>query len=366
MKNILITAGGTGGHIFPASALANQLVNIGVNILFVGGNLNSNVFFDKEKFPYKEVSCGKFTKKAFFVKGFLHLIKGVLQSLKIIRLFEPDVVVGFGSFYTAPVIIAAKMLSIPIVLHESNTIPGKVTKYFSRISKVTCINFSSTRSYVKGRVVEVGVPLREGFNGSFSFRTQAIKYFNLDPCKFTFLVFGGSQGALKLNMDFTSALMQLKAKTKKIQVIHLTGSDSISKEVIKLYEELGIISYVKSFEEKMDLAWSCGDLVISRAGALSIAEQIEFEVPGILIPYPYATDDHQSKNADFMVEEVQGAIKLLESECEPTAFADIINDILANKEKLIQMKKAIQKYKKNRHIKEDLCSVVCKIAEASI
>lgn len=365
-KRILITTGGTGGHVFPACALAQQLRQKypNVDLLFVGGGLSHNLYFNRSNFPYEEIPCGTYSSNGMLQKVVAggKILKGVKKSLNIIKDFKPDAVVGFGSYYTAPVLAAAKLKSVPMVLHEGNSIPGRTTKYFSKYAVVTGLNIGDTARYLKGRTIDVGMPLREGFTSIFASREKAADYFHLDPNTFTFLVFGGSQGALVLNMAFGSAITELSGRTTNYQIIHLTGSKGTAEEMKRLYNDLNVCSCVRDFEDRMDQAWICSDLVISRAGALSMAEQIEFEVPGILVPYPKAVDNHQDKNADFMANIVGGAIKMPEKVCTGENIVQAVDHLIADdRAKLKQMQTAIKNYKK-RQKRRDLFSVVCEVA----
>ena len=360
-KKVVISTGGTGGHVFPAHALAHQLCRSDVEVLFVGGGLLNNQFLEGSNVPYKNISAGTFRGGIFrMFQTCGKILKGVKESCDIIKYFSPDAVVGFGSYYTLPVILASKIRRVPLVLHEGNSIPGKVTRYFSRFACFTGVHLPITTSYLKNSV-EVGMPLRHGYERALTSRDGAFKYFELDPEVFTFLVFGGSQGALRLNSLFSGAVLEVLDNFKKFQIIHFTGSVGVAEETINFYNSLGIRSCVKAFEDRMDLAWACGDMVVSRAGALSIAEQLEFEVPGILVPYPYATDRHQEYNADFMVD-VGGAVKLLEEDCRGHGLERAIVDLLKGN-KLKNMKDKMIKYKK-KLCRRDLCSIVREIIGA--
>ena len=365
-KNILISVGGTGGHVFPAQALARQLYKTdpNINILFVGSGLASNIFFSKSEFNYHEVSSGTFSRKKILpsIKSFGSIAKGVYSSWSIMGSYKPDVVVGFGSYHSFPALVAAKMRGVPIVLHEGNSVPGKVNSFFSKYARVTTVNFPQTAYQLKGKSLQVSFPLREGYTTSFAAKEDARKNFILHPNKFTFLVFGGSQGALSLNTHFCSAVMDLVDRTSNFQILHLTGNDEVTEELRDFYRQLPVDACVKNFETRMDLAWQAADLVVARAGASTIAEQIEMETPGILVPYPFATDGHQDKNADHMANEIKGAIKLTESELMPTKMSQAISNLVENEHaQLNSMRKALQDYKNQSRVR-DLSSVVCEMA----
>lgn len=366
---VLVTVGGTGGHIFPAQALAVQLqkVDPSISIMFVGAGLASNRFFDRE-WPFQEIASANL---AF--KGPIHLmrncrdwIKGILQGRKILKSFQPQVVVGFGSYHTFPLLVAAKWADVPIVLHEANSYPGKVNRFFAPYAQAVGIHFPGTAKWMKGPTLEVGLPLREGYYTERCTTQEARRYFNLDPHRLTFLVFGGSQGALGINHLFSQAIIDHWAgKVKQFQVIHFTGDPLLADRLQRLYEEYKVEACVKAFETNMELAWQAADLMISRAGAVTLAEQMEMEVPGILIPYPFAADNHQDFNADFMVE-VGGAIKKAEAGLTSALLARTIEELVGQgQDRLKIMQERMRQYKKTVS-RRDLCSLVCEVGGIKI
>jgi UDP-N-acetylglucosamine--N-acetylmuramyl-(pentapeptide) pyrophosphoryl-undecaprenol N-acetylglucosamine transferase len=347
-KKVIITAGGTGGHIFPAMALAKQLLREDpeIDLLFVGGGLGKNRYFSKESFSYKEVSCGTLSlrKPIKAIANSFRILRGIWQSKRLIRKFKPTVVVGFGSFYTLPLLLAAKSEQIPIILHEANRIPGKVNRFLSPYADLTGVHFFDTVNKLKGKAEEVAVPLREGYKLGNSSTEQAKSYFGLDTKGPVLLIFGGSQGALSMNRLVSEAVVLLN--NPKLQILHFTGDTNNAPIFQKFYDDHGIPAKVKPFETRMDMAWQAADLMISRAGAGTIAEQVEFEVPGILIPFPFAADNHQESNADFMVEIVGGGIKYVEKTLEAKKLSESLKILLANDcQQLHIMSKAIKKYK---------------------
>lgn len=362
-KRILICTGGTGGHIFPAQALAQQLraKNPDYELLFVGGGLSSNRFFDRDAFPYKEVLSGPFFVRNPFVwlRSCTRLFQGWLQSRNIIANFQPDVVVGFGSYYTFPTLMAAKSKKIPLILHAADSVPGKVIRFLSRYAEVTGIHFPEAARWLRGKTMEVKMPLREGYRFIPGLRLKARNYFQLEPKLLTILISGGSQGASAINQLTADMLINhLKTKLEKFQVIHCTG-DAKSAEILQAtYKEQGILASVKSFEPRMDLAWTAADMTIARAGASSIAEQIEFEVPGVLIPYPHGSDNHQGKNAEFFVTKIGGGLRFAESSLTPEALAEAILNMIREEKTLLKgMRRAIHLYK-NSARRRELCELI--------
>jgi len=356
---IVIAAGGTGGHLFPAQALALDLLkqDAHLEVLFMSPGLEKNLYFKKEVFPFREISSATpFSKNPFkLLKAFFLLIKGTLQSLFYLGRFKPKAVVGFGSFHSFPILFAARLRRIPIVLFESNAVPGRVNRLCSRFAKLTAIHFHRARKYLKGETVCVRMPLQK--REQIISREKAHEYFELDPKKLTFLVFGGSQGAQSINRFFCSSLEQL-SKSVSFQVVHIVGHPERAEKLREIYSKYHIKASVKPFEDKMDFAWSAADISISRAGAATLAEQIEFSIPSILIPYPYATENHQGKNASFVAEEIKGGVELPEKDLSTEKLVSVIEELLHEQsEKLKSMKKSLKAFKESEE-KKDLCEVI--------
>jgi len=357
---IVIAAGGTGGHLFPAQALALDLIQSKpeLEVVFMSPGLAKNPYFQKDHFPYREIASATPYKKhpLQLLKAFFQLMKGTLQSLHHLGRIRPKVVIGFGSFHSFPILLAAKLHRIPIVLFESNAVPGKVNRFCSRWSKFTAIHFMRAAKYLKGKTVCVRMPLLKKDSGIS--QQKAREYFELDQEKLTFLIFGGSQGAQAINRFFCASLEKLLSKDFHFQVVHIVGNPERAEKLREVYSKYNIPASVKPFEEKMDFAWSAADLSISRAGAATLAEQIEFSIPGILIPYPYATENHQGKNASFVAEEIKGGVKLPEKDLNSDKLVSIIEELLQSQErKLKDMKKSLQDFKEAED-KEDFCSVI--------
>lgn len=359
-KRVIIATGGTGGHVYPAIALAQQLLELpDCQVLFIGGGLSENRYFDAKTFDSRSVSCGAFLNNS--PKSILHALtnigKGVWQSRRIIKEFKPDVAVGFGSFYAFPPLIAAKLLGVPLVLHEANSIPGKVNRLLAPFAEIVGVHFPETVHLLKGKTIEVGMPLRKGFRSTGFPASEARKHFGLLPDRTTLLIFGGSQGARSINALVYEALKQLETPSL-LQVLHLTGDPQMAIELQQNYQKHGIHACVKAFETNMHLAWQAADCVICRSGAGTIAEQLEFEVPGLLIPYPRAADNHQEHNADFMVATVCGAVKLHEKGLEASRLKECLSELMKNNGALLEaMKQSIKSYKRRSRTK-DLFSLV--------
>lgn len=343
-ERILIALGGTGGHIFPAIAFAEELKDKlpSVEIEFIGGKLATNHYFDRSKYLYHDVSCGKLTSNPFtFCKEMGKIVWGMGQSIKEFMKFQPKLIVGFGSYHSFPVLLAAKLAGIPFILHESNSIPGRVVRLFSPYAAITAVYFPNAQPLLKGNICHVKMPIRQNNFEEISLKA-ARHHFHLNDQGFTILVFGGSQGAKIINeIFFQTAACYLKTAIPNLQVIHLTGREEDCKTLSHRYQTHGIKAAVKHFEKCMEKAWKSADLVISRSGACSIAEQIEFAVPGILIPFAAALDDHQTANADFVAKKEMSTI-VLEKNLTPETLALAI---LKAKNNVMLMKQKIKDYK---------------------
>ncbi len=357
VKRVLITAGGTGGHLYPAQSLAAQLKKeeFSPDILFVAGGLATNRCFDRSRFSFQEVASSSLfpLHPIKTMKGVCNLCKGFQQSRAILKTFRPDVVVGFGSYYTIPILLAARSLTLPIILHEANSFPGLANRWMAPLASVVGIHFPFTARFFKSKAIEVGLPLREGYERAAVDRKVALAYYGFTPSPGTLLIFGGSQGAHAINHAIAQALPLWKHRG--IQILHLTGSIEATEKLASLYQAYGIQACVKAFEDQMQMAWGAANLFIGRAGASTVAEAIAFEVPGILIPYPHA-HQHQEKNADFFVETVGGGVKLLEEALTPPRLLETLDHFYQGEQDKIYQN-ALKAYKK-RSFQKSLAQIV--------
>lgn len=358
---VLLAVGGTGGHMLPAQAFSKELETVGnVDIRFAGAGLATNPYFQRDKYPYKDISSstpfGK-QKPHALLFALLKLAKGYFQSLYYLVKERPDLIIGFGSFHSFPILVAAYTLRIPYALYESNAVPGKVIRALSKKSSFVAIQMPFARKYLKGTILEVQMPLwLNTFQKPLS-SESAKELYHLDPKKLTLLVFGGSQGASLINHVFKE-MASLLANKLDFQIIHILGKKDSKEEFEAHYESLKIPCYVSSFESNMASAWTAADLAICRSGASSIAEIIDFATPSILIPYPYATDAHQRFNAAYLKEK-KAAIMIEEKELSPEHLADAVQKVvLYEKEKMIAV---LEDLKEKR--KKTLTSVVHEFLE---
>lgn len=335
MHKVLFAVGGTGGHLFPAQALARDLRQSDppVEVLFAGGRLATNPYFDQSLFPYREVAS-RSPSRGSLMLSLVQLTRGVRQSLLLIKEFKPSLVIGFGSFYSFPLLVAARLKKIPYLLVESNAIPGKVNRLFSASAKSSLLQFDACKQHLKGKCELADLPIwASDPNEKTPTKEEALAYYGLEKGHFTLLVFGGSQGAMAIN----DAVSRLEVDFP-IQVIHFSGGEE---DLAKRYHERGIKAVVKQFEDKMEYAWKAADLAICRSGASTLREVMAYRVPAILVPWPGATDQHQLKNAKLFANE--GASQLV-LEKELKALSDAVHEA---KQILSTMQGALKRMEQN-------------------
>lgn len=323
-KKIIVAVGGSGGHLLPSQVLASE---IEAEVLFAGAGLQKNPFFNRSGFAFREI-----ISSPSLIRGSWKLVKGFLQSIKLMRDYKPEIVFGIGSWHSLPVLLAAFCCRKPMVLYAADAVPSRVIRLFAPFARWTGLSFFEAQRYIKGPSRLVAWPLRKELLTKPT-REEAFAYYGLDATKKTVLIFGGSQGALKLN-----DLAKEAARRLKLQVIHFCGQE---KEVEGLRIFYGADGIVKTFEPKMGYAWQAADLVICRSGASTLAEQLHYKVPALYVPYPFASDDHQRMNALYA--EAMGAGKIVEERfLTPELLAEALQDLLQNSDRY---KAAIDAYK---------------------
>ncbi|MDP3730441.1 MAG: undecaprenyldiphospho-muramoylpentapeptide beta-N-acetylglucosaminyltransferase [Candidatus Omnitrophota bacterium] len=338
---ILIAAGGSGGQIFPAVALAEELKlnDPSAEILFVGSDkaLDRRIF-KKEGFEYRLLSSNKLPYGASFKTIFflLELSIDILRSLIIIMKYRPEAVVGFGGYVSAPVIVAAYILGIPMMVHEQNAVPGRANAALFWFADRIAVSFEETRKYLgvyAGKAVFTGNPIRASLLKDD--KIGNIKKLGLDPQKFTILVIGGSQGAHNLNKAFLKSLSKMDEDSRRsLQVIHITGVTDYG-WASAAYRELSIEHRVHSFVDRIEEAYSASDLIVTRSGASAIFEIAYFGRPMILVPYPFALS-HQSENARIF-SAGGAAVEIDEKDLSGDLMKERIGGLLKDRNKLSEM-----------------------------
>ncbi|MDD5449853.1 MAG: undecaprenyldiphospho-muramoylpentapeptide beta-N-acetylglucosaminyltransferase [Candidatus Omnitrophica bacterium] len=320
---IVIAAGSSGGHIFPAVATASRLRELdgGNKIFFIGSKKQMDQSILKnEGYEFGSLSSDK------------KILNDLFASFSILKRFKPDIAVGFGGYVSFPVLAMARLMGIATVIHEQNLVPGTANRFLSKFVDRIEISFGETRSFFlrKGKIRETGNPIR--INLVKIKRQEAIKLFDLDEQRFTVLVMGGSQGAHFINDAVLEALKGIDGQKKDyFQIIHLSGIKDFE-FVKKTYDALGIKGRVFSFCDRMSEVYSASDLVISRAGATSIAEIAFFALPAILVPYPNVKV-HQIENARYL-EKRRAAIVIEQDNLSAGYLREVMLKLMADRQRL--------------------------------
>jgi len=323
--NILITGGGTGGHLFPGIAIAESFIdkNPENRILFVltGNPFEKKVLRDK-KYTYETVTASGIKGMTALkkLKSISRIPLGIRESRKIIKRFKPDLAIGMGSYSSGPVLLAAWLSGIKIVLHEQNIKPGITNRFLSGFAKRIYVSFKATDTGItRSKIRFTGNPVRQNILECSKNQKEANEI--NDKHKFTVLVLGGSQGAHSINMAVSETLTFLK-NPNDFLFIHQTGEKD-ERTMKNAYTRIGVDSIVQSFFDNMGSIYKKADLIICRAGATTVAEVTAMGKCSIFIPYPYAADDHQTLNARFVTDESAAEI-ILESELSGKALAERI------------------------------------------
>lgn len=354
-KKVVIAAGGTGGHLFPAQAIAEKMIaeDPKIALIFAGAQLKRSAYFDSSRFPFQEIRSAPFLSGGWLGKcrSACRLLRGIIESIQLLSREAPDVVVGFGSYHTFPILCAAVLKRIPLILFESNVVPGRVVRLFSKPALVTGVYFPETARYLKGKSEPVVFPSNR--SRVIYSPEDARRYFHLIPEKPTLLVFGGSQGAKGINQAIFKLFPLLLEKGLDFQLVHMTGDDETALKIQQYCECHAIPVYARKFEERMDLAWSAADLALCRAGAATLSELIHFETPAFLVPYPYATEQHQLKNGEFLEKNTGGVRVFEEKHLNIEELAQIIYGCLSfESNQLKEMKEGICRFKEVRERKD--------------
>ena len=331
---VVIAAGGTGGHLFPALALALKLKSRNAWVEVIGKT--SPVIageFTKAGVTFREVPVVRIPgKKTGFLLLPFRTLWAFIFSLFYLRRTRPDAVVGMGGYVSAAPAASAIFARIPLFFCEQNLLPGKVTRFFSRWSRAVFTSFPESARHLKSKmIIETGNPLRPFLEKKE--RKDARTSLGLETDRFTVLILGGSQGAHAINLKTISALEHLPPQ--KIQLIHLTGRADLP-SVREAYEKRSFRNYTAAFLSRMELPYSAADLVVGRAGATTIAELAFFGLPSILIPYPYAAEKHQNLNAEEMVRN-GAAVMREEAEIQGKELAELITELAGNPERFSAM-----------------------------
>ena len=324
----LLSGGGTGGHIYPAVSIANELKSQfeEAEFLFVGS---------KDRMEMEKVPQAGYEIKGLWISGLqrkltlknllfpIKLVHSLIKALFILRKFKPNVVIGTGGFASGPTLFMARFLGIKSIIQEQNSYPGITNKLLAKKTNTICVAYDDLeRHFPSQKIVKTGNPVRQDLIVRVDNRAGSLKFFDLDSKKKTLVIIGGSLGARAVNNLIEKHIHWLVEK--KVQVIWQTGK--LYYDEFKKYNDLqGVQTF--AFLDRMDLTYAAADVIISRAGASSISELCLVGKPVIFIPSPNVAEDHQTKNALAVVKHDAGLL-LKESETEifERMFEDLIND----------------------------------------
>ncbi len=319
MKKVIISGGGTGGHIFPAISIANAIKARypEVEILFVGAENR----MEMERVPqagYEIVGLpiAGFDRKNLFknIAVLFKLAKSILKARKTVRDFKPEIAIGVGGYASGPTLKAANQMDIPTLIQEQNSYAGVTNKLLAQKACKICVAYDGMEQFFpKDKIVLTGNPVRQDLKCSEEKRKEAYEYFNLDPNKKTILVLGGSLGARTMNLCMIAGLE--KIKKSDVQFIWQSGKYYYQQSEKSLFTYTDLPLHLSEFISRMDLAYSVADLIISRAGAGSISEFCMLGKPVVLVPSPNVAEDHQTKNAMSLVHK-NAAVMIADKDAE--------------------------------------------------
>ena len=328
MKRFIISGGGTGGHIFPAIAIADELKRRlpDAEILFVGA---------KDRMEMQKVPQAGYPIEGLWISGLqrklswqnllfpLKFISSLLKSRSIIKRFKPDAVIGTGGFASGAVVKVAGQMGIPTFIQEQNSYAGITNKMLAKNAHKICVAYDAMEQFFpKEKIVKTGNPIRDGLLNIAEYRSEGLSYFHLDSERKTLLVLGGSLGARRINQLIEQQLPLFEQLG--VQVLWQCGK--LYYEEYKKYNSEQV--HVLAFIDRMELAYAAADVIISRAGASSVSELCVVGKPVIFIPSPNVAEDHQTKNARAIADK-QAAILLRESELNEQ-FANTFSKLIAD------------------------------------
>jgi UDP-N-acetylglucosamine--N-acetylmuramyl-(pentapeptide) pyrophosphoryl-undecaprenol N-acetylglucosamine transferase len=331
-STILFAGGGTGGHLFPGIAAADELRlrEPSTRIVFVGStrSIESTIIaehgLEHRMLPVEPLPTLKRNPLRFAIKNW----QAWREAIRLLRELRPAAVVGLGGYASAPIVWAASRCRIPVILIEQNVIPGRTTRLLSRFADHVCVSFSESISRLpKARhVVVTGNPVRASIAKLYN--RNSLEHTEEGPSKIKqrqLLILGGSQGADSLNLAVMAAIKKLADELKTWKIVHQTGPRD-AERARSQYQELGLSFVVERFFHDMGELYSSTDIVVSRSGATTLSELACAQTPMILLPYPHAADDHQKANAQAFIE--HNAAVLVEHSTPPEGTADKLADAL--------------------------------------
>ncbi len=336
VTRVMIASGGTGGHVFPALAVAKELRERGVKVTWLGTKKG----MENRVVPEANIELDRISALGFRGKGLIAKLAalkgfsiGCIQTLKIIRHRKPHIVLGMGGFVTAPAGLMARVMRIPVVIHEQNRVIGTANKLLAKIAIKIMEAFPDTFPSAE-KVVHTGNPLRSDIIHLAETQSAPRQQTNA----LHLLIVGGSQGARALNQIVPQAIAV--TTINGLEIIHQCGEQWVD-ETSQQYQQLGINAQVKPFINDMAANYQWADLVICRAGAMTISELAAIGLPSILVPYPFAIDDHQTSNARYLAD-AGGAILMQENQLTADRLGQQLAQLLSDQQVLSTMRIALK------------------------
>lgn len=338
---ILLAGGGTGGHLFPALAVAQVLREKGAEILFVGTKTGIEAkLLPRKKYPLKTIWLSGFNRRKIAANLLLPLkiVFSFSQSMITLSRFKPHAALGTGGYVCGPIMLAAVIKGIPIFLQEQNSFPGVTTRMLARFAREIFLNFKEAIAYLPKNChwSHVGNPVRVDIAEVSP--QEAQEKWQLNPDLPTVLVFGGSQGAMKINRSVHEILSEL---SRTCNLIWSRGTGD--KTEITDWTGPGKL-IVESFIDDMPIAYAAADLAVCRSGAMTLSELQASKTPAILVPYPFAAGDHQRHNATAYMRR-GGAVMIEDSQLNGGKLLSVIKELLTNRERLAQMRQSLAEQK---------------------
>lgn len=331
---LLIAGGGTGGHLYPGIAIARELLKESNNeVLFVGTEQGIEArVLPKEGLRLRCIHVGKLKgmKLLSIVKTMIALPLAIGESMRLLREEKPDVVLGVGGYASGPIGIASAILRVPLIIVEPNSYAGLANRILGKLAKSVVLCFPGTgakRFFTATKTALLGPLVRKGIEAGD--RSAALTEFGLDSARFTVFVMGGSGGAHAINMAMKEAAFYLK-DAPNLQVLHQVGPRD-AEEVAKGYRDAGVKANVLPYIDNMAGAYAVADLVISRSGATTVAELAVCAKQAVLIPFPFAADNHQEYNARTLAQ-FGAADVLLQKEMTAAKVAELIKNAMSRKQ----------------------------------
>ncbi len=341
-KTYFITGGGTGGHIYPAVSVISELVAQGAdskNIFYIGNKKNLEYeIARKNNYNFLSYSAKGMPRKfgLNFIFWMFNLLFSTLKASMYVLEYKPQVIFATGGYVCAPMLFCARFFNIPYVLHDCDIQPGMVTRFFAAGANSISLAFEDAKKFTHSKKTFInGNPIRKEF--ATITKEEARKELSIKD-EFTILIMGGSLGARTIN-NAAYGILKEYANRKDIKILWQTGKknfDDVTKKILDDFKELPDNLVLQPYFDKMYLALLSSNLVISRAGSLSLSEICACSVPSILIPYPYAACDHQKKNALNLVEN-NVALMLEDKDCSKETLLEMVKNLIENKEKLYEL-----------------------------